>query len=65
MACVVAGAGFATEESMTTILPGPPFLTGNWVVGDFSLPVMPLEGSGGRELVRDLEGGLSAIFLSS
>jgi len=31
-AWVFTGGGFATDESMTTIFPAPPFLMGNWVV---------------------------------
>ncbi len=62
-AWVPAGGGLATEESMTTIFPGPAFLSGgSWVVGDFRRPVIPLEGSGGMGPLLD-SGGLSAIFL--
>ncbi len=47
-ACVPAGGGLATEESITTTLPGPgTFTLGSWVVGALIRPVVPLEGSGG------------------
>lgn len=46
-AWVTAGGGLATEESMTTIFPAPPFFTGKWVVADGKRPVVPLDGKGG------------------
>ena len=63
IAWVAAGAGFATEESITTILPAPPFLLGSWVVGDFRRPVMPLEGNGGSAPLLGVGALLSAIIL--
>ena len=59
-----AGGGFATDESMTTIFPAPPFLTGKWVVGDGWRPVGPLEGKGGWEPLFGGKG-LSAIGLGA
>ena len=53
---------------MTTIFPGLPFRTGNWVVGDGRRPVVPLEGKGGWAPLLDGGGfgvGLSAMVLCS
>jgi len=59
-----SGAGFATDESMTTIFPAPPFLTGKWVGGDGRRPVVPLDGKGGRGPLFGV-GELSAISFSA
>ena len=60
--CVPAGGGLATDESITTIFPGPPRLSGSWVVGVFVRPAIPLEGNGGKGPLLD-SWELSAIIL--